>query len=69
MAVNFETDIQYLKGVGPKLGSVLAKRGVYTVGDLLEWYPRTYEGANKKKIRLSNKITTRLLKKRNRRQL
>jgi ATP-dependent DNA helicase RecG len=43
MAVNFETDIQYLKGVGPKLGSVLAKRGVYTVGDLLEWYPRTYE--------------------------
>ncbi|NQZ01829.1 MAG: ATP-dependent DNA helicase RecG [Bdellovibrionales bacterium] len=43
MAVNFETDVQYLKGVGPKLGSVFAKRGVYTVGDLLEWYPRTYE--------------------------
>ena len=38
-----ETHIQYLKGVGPKLGEVLRRRGVATVGELLEWYPRAYE--------------------------
>ncbi|MCB0408250.1 MAG: DEAD/DEAH box helicase, partial [Bdellovibrionales bacterium] len=43
MAIEINTDVQFIKGVGPKLGAVLAKRGVHTVGDLLEWYPRTYE--------------------------
>lgn len=43
MSTTIDTSIQYIKGVGPKLGAVLAKRGVRTVGDLLEWYPRTYE--------------------------
>lgn len=43
MAIWFDTDIQFLKGVGPKLSEVFAKRGVYTAGDLLELYPRTYE--------------------------
>lgn len=35
--------MQYLKGVGPKLGQLLEKRGIRTVGDLIEYYPRTYE--------------------------
>lgn len=43
MSINNETPIQFLKGVGPKLGDVLYKRGITTIGDLLEWYPRTYE--------------------------
>lgn len=43
MAVHIETSIQYLKGVGPKLGEVLRKRNIETIGDLLEWYPRTYQ--------------------------
>lgn len=43
MPVQFDTQVQYLKGVGPKLAEVLRKRGVNTVGDLLEWYPRAYE--------------------------
>lgn len=43
MALSFDTEVQYLKGVGPKLGDVLRRRGVHTVGDLLEWYPRGYE--------------------------
>jgi ATP-dependent DNA helicase RecG len=43
MAIEIKTDVQYIKGVGPKLGAVLSKRGIYTVQDLLEWYPRTYE--------------------------
>src|SRR6185312_3005246 len=38
-----ETHIQYLKGVGPKLGDVLRRRGVATIGELLEWFPRGYE--------------------------
>ncbi len=38
-----ETNVQYLKGVGPKLGELLDKRGLVTVGDLLQYYPRAYE--------------------------
>lgn len=38
-----DTSIQYLKGVGPALGSQLEKRGLRNVEDLLNYYPRTYE--------------------------
>lgn len=38
-----DTQLQYLKGVGPTLGSQLGKRGLRTVEDLLNYYPRTYE--------------------------
>ena len=41
--LRIDTDIQYLKGVGPKLASLLRRRGIATVGDLIEWYPRGYE--------------------------
>jgi ATP-dependent DNA helicase RecG len=41
--LKFETDVQYLKGVGPRLGVLLAKRDIHTVGDLLNYYPRAYE--------------------------
>jgi ATP-dependent DNA helicase RecG len=37
------SQIQYVKGVGPKLGALLSKHGVRTVRDLLEFYPRAYE--------------------------
>jgi len=43
MAINFDTPIQFLKGVGPKLGAILRKRGYGTVGELLNCYPRSYE--------------------------
>ena len=43
MNLTYDTQIQYLKGVGPKLGDVLRRRGVGTVGALLEWFPRGYE--------------------------
>ena len=43
MALNLDTDIQYLKGVGPKLGSLLSRNGISTVKDLLANYPRAYE--------------------------
>ncbi|MCB0350689.1 MAG: ATP-dependent DNA helicase RecG [Bdellovibrionales bacterium] len=47
MDLTADTHIQYLKGVGPKLGDVLRKRGVGTVGELLEWFPRGYEDRRK----------------------
>jgi ATP-dependent DNA helicase RecG len=41
--LKLDTPVQFMKGVGPKLGDVLKKKGVETVQDLLEWYPRAYE--------------------------
>ncbi|MFK8137132.1 MAG: ATP-dependent DNA helicase RecG [Bdellovibrionales bacterium] len=38
-----DTQLQYVKGVGPKLASSLEKRGMYTVEDLFEYLPRAYE--------------------------
>jgi len=37
------TSIQYIKGVGPSRTSLLARLGIFTIGDLLEYYPRRYE--------------------------
>lgn len=36
------TNIQYLKGVGEKRAKILNKLGIFTVGDLLHFYPRGY---------------------------
>ncbi len=38
-----ETEVRYLRGVGDKVAQVLAKLGIYTVGDLLFHLPRRYE--------------------------
>ncbi len=43
MGLYFDTPIQYLKGVGPKLGTLLKKKGIHTFEDLIQNYPRTYE--------------------------
>ncbi len=38
-----QNDIQYVPGVGPKRADILGKEiGVFTVGDLLRWYPYRY---------------------------
>jgi ATP-dependent DNA helicase RecG len=37
------TPVQYVKGVGPKLGEILATKGIATVGDLLNYLPFRYE--------------------------
>ncbi|MBC8214782.1 MAG: ATP-dependent DNA helicase RecG [Candidatus Marinimicrobia bacterium] len=39
---NLETDITYLKGVGPKRAEALQKSGIETIADLLHHYPRRY---------------------------
>ncbi len=43
MPLKLDTQVQFIKGVGPKLGDILHKKGIDTVQDLLEWYPRAYE--------------------------
>ena len=43
MSLKLDTPVQFLKGVGPKLGDTLKKKGIETIQDLLEWYPRAYE--------------------------
>ncbi len=40
--IDLKTDIQYLKGVGPKRGQVLADHGIDTIGKLLFYFPRRY---------------------------
>ncbi len=37
-----ESDIRYIRGVGEKRAALYGRLGVFTVGDLLEHYPRDY---------------------------
>ena len=43
MASLFKIDIKNLKGVGPKTALFLNRLGVYTLGDIIRFFPRTYE--------------------------
>lgn len=43
MALRLDSDIQYLKGVGPKLGDLFSRKGLISVQDFIEFYPRAYE--------------------------
>jgi ATP-dependent DNA helicase RecG len=43
MDIALDTPVQYLKGVGPKISSLLAKKDIHNVVDALHWFPRTYE--------------------------
>lgn len=38
-----DTSIQYLKGVGPKKAKIFNKAGIWTIEDLLYYFPRRYE--------------------------
>ncbi|MDW8052008.1 MAG: ATP-dependent DNA helicase RecG [Armatimonadota bacterium] len=40
---SLETEVQFLRGVGPKLAQVLSKLNIHTLGDLLYHLPRRYE--------------------------
>ena len=41
-ALKPEVQLQYLKGVGPRLAEVFSKRNIHTIKDLIHFYPRTY---------------------------
>jgi ATP-dependent DNA helicase RecG len=40
---SLESQVQYVKGVGPKLAAILGKLGIFTVRDLLYHFPRRHE--------------------------
>lgn len=40
--LTLKSDVMYLKGVGPKLGYLLNKLGIYVVSDLLYYFPRKH---------------------------
>ena len=40
--LNLNTDIKFLKGVGPQRASILYQNDINTVIDLLRYYPRKY---------------------------
>src|SRR5438094_951652 len=41
--LRLDSDVQYVKGVGPRRASLLTSRGVRTVEDLLQHIPRAYQ--------------------------
>ena len=42
-------DVKYIKGVGPNRVKLLNKIGIYTLKDLITYYPRGYEDRSKPK--------------------
>lgn len=42
-ARSLETDVQFVKGVGPRLAGILAKLDIFTVRDLIYHFPRRHE--------------------------
>src|SRR6476660_2653312 len=43
VALQLETEVKYIAGVGPSRARVLAARGIHSVGDLLAYLPFRYE--------------------------
>lgn len=41
--LELSTPVKYVKGVGPRVADLLAGKGIYTVGDLLQYLPFRYE--------------------------
>ena len=49
--LDLNTDIKYLKGVGPKRAKALYQNNLHTIKDILRYYPRKYlDRTNIKKI-------------------
>ena len=50
-SIKLSTDIKFLKGVGPRRGLILNQNGIYTIEDIIRYYPRKYlDRTNIKKI-------------------
>ena len=41
--VDLKQNIQYVKGVGPSKAELLNHLGIYTLEDIITYYPRKYE--------------------------
>lgn len=47
--IDLNKDVKYIKGVGPNRVKLLNKLGIFTLKDLITYYPRTYEDRSKPK--------------------
>ena len=47
--VDLNKDVKYIKGVGPNRATLLNKLGIFTLDDLITYYPRDYEDRSKPK--------------------
>ena len=47
--IDLKNDVKYIKGVGPERVKHLNKLGIFTLEDLITYYPRTYEDRSKSK--------------------
>ena len=48
--IDLNKDVKYIKGVGPARVLLLNKLGIFTLKDLITYYPRTYEDRSKPKF-------------------
>ena len=48
--INLNKDVKYIKGVGPNRVKLLNKLGIFTLGDLITYFPRDYEDRSKPKM-------------------
>ena len=47
--MDLKKEIKYIKGVGPNRAELLNKLGIFTLQDLITYYPRDYEDRSKPK--------------------
>lgn len=47
--MDLKKDVKYIKGVGPNRATLLNKLGIFTLEDLITYYPRDYEDRSKPK--------------------
>ena len=47
--MDLNEDVKYIKGVGPNRVKLLNKIGIFTLKDLITYYPRGYEDRSKPK--------------------
>lgn len=47
--MDLKKEVQYIKGVGPSRVKLLNKLGIFTLEDLITYYPREYEDRSKPK--------------------
>ena len=40
---DLNTDVRFIKGIGEQRAKALNKLGIYTLRDLISWFPRRYE--------------------------
>lgn len=48
--IDLKQSVQYVKGVGPNKALLLNKLGIFTLDDLITFFPRTYEDRSKPKM-------------------